>query len=57
MGFFHGEDAKRFWAPWDRVVEVAGDLMVPLGMHLERWRVAEFPTPEPLKEMGAEAIG
>ena len=33
---------------WDRVREVVGDLMIPLGLYPERYRVASFPTPEQL---------
>lgn len=33
-------------APWERVGEVAGDLMQPTDRYPERWRVREFPSRE-----------
>ena len=41
-------------AEWDRVVEVAGELMVPQGMYPERYRVAGFPTDEQLAALQSE---
>ncbi len=38
-------------APWERVAEVAGDLMEPTDYYPERWRVREFPTQERLDAM------
>ena len=38
--------------PWDRAVEVVGDLMKPMGMWPERWETLGFPNDEQLKEMG-----
>jgi uncharacterized protein YtpQ (UPF0354 family) len=35
-------------APWDRVKEVAGDLMEPLNMYPKRYKVERFPSPEQL---------
>jgi hypothetical protein len=40
-------------APWDRVVDVAGDLMEATRLYPERFRVAEFPTASQLAAMGA----
>jgi hypothetical protein len=37
---------------WQRVREIAGDLMEPLGMYPERYRVLEFPTSEQLAAIG-----
>lgn len=37
---------------WRRVLEIAGDLMVPLGMYPERYRVLEFPTAQQLAAIG-----
>ena len=31
-------------APWEKVVEAAGDLMTPMGMYPERYRVEAFPS-------------
>lgn len=45
------KDAKV--APWNRAVEVVGDLMQPLDIYPPRYRVEEFPTDEQLKAMGA----
>jgi hypothetical protein len=39
---------------WQRVRDVVGDLMQPLGMYPERWRVADFPTLEQLAAIGKE---
>jgi hypothetical protein len=36
---------------WDRVREVVGDLMEPLGFYPERYRVRSFPTSEQLREI------
>jgi hypothetical protein len=38
--------------PWQRVREVVGDLMQPLGMYPERYRVSEFPTEQQLAAIG-----
>jgi uncharacterized protein DUF1444 len=37
---------------WDRVRQVAGELMEPLGMYPERYRVLEFPSSEQLDAIG-----
>jgi hypothetical protein len=37
---------------WQRVRDVAGDLMEPLGMYPERYRVVEFPSSEQLAAIG-----
>ena len=47
--------APRF-AEWDRVVATANDLMEPLDMYPERYRVAGFPSEQQLVEMGAGPI-
>ena len=38
------------------VVEVVGDLMAPLDIYPQRFRVSELPTEEQLAAMGAEAV-
>jgi hypothetical protein len=38
-------------ADWDRVKEIVGDLMEPLGLYPERYRVRSFPTQEQLEEI------
>ena len=43
VAFMREPEGEPVMAPWDRVVEVAGDLMVPLDIYPERWRVMEFP--------------
>jgi hypothetical protein len=43
-------------ADWDRVVAAASDLMEPLDMYPERYRVAGFPSEQQLVEMGAGPI-
>lgn len=40
-------------ATWDRVQAVMDDVMHPVGLYPERWRVNTFPTPEQLEAMGA----
>jgi hypothetical protein len=47
--------APRF-ADWDRVVAEANNLMEPLDMYPERYRVAEFPSERQLADMGAGPI-
>ena len=49
-----GEDQEPVMAPWEKVVEIAGDLMTPMGMYPERYRVEDFPTAEQLAAMGNE---
>ena len=46
----HGQ--QPLMVPWDRALEVTGNLMEPMGMYPERWRVTEFPSNEQLKAMG-----
>jgi hypothetical protein len=49
-----GEGQPPIMAPWDRVVEIVGDLMTPMGMYPERYQVEEFPSAEQLAAMGNE---
>ena len=49
-----GEDQEPVMARWERVVEIAGDLMTPMGIYPERYRVEGFPTTEQLAAMGNE---
>jgi len=37
---------------WSRVHDIAGDLMEPLGMYPERYRVLDFPTSDQLAAIG-----
>jgi hypothetical protein len=46
-----------FMASWDKVQEVAGDLMTLTEEYPPRWLVEEFPTAEQLEAMGAERVG
>ncbi|MHB1035022.1 MAG: DUF1444 domain-containing protein [Pirellulales bacterium] len=39
---------------WDRAVETVGDMMEPMGMYPERYRVFEFPSDEQLNAMMSE---
>ncbi len=48
------EDQEPVMVPWERVVEVAGDLMTPMDIYPERYRVKEFPSAEQLAAMGNE---
>lgn len=52
---FMQEGKDPLMAQWDRVVEVVGDLMKPLDIYPERFRVSGFPTEEQLAAMGAES--
>jgi hypothetical protein len=36
-------------AEWDRVREVVGDLMEPIGLYPERYRVRSFPNPDQIE--------
>jgi hypothetical protein len=38
-------------APWEEVVQVAGDLLEPLDLYPERYRVRDFPGEEVLEEL------
>ena len=49
-----GEGHAPIMAPWEKVVEIAGDLMTPMGIYPERYRVEGFPTAEQLAAMGNE---
>jgi uncharacterized protein YtpQ (UPF0354 family) len=53
---FVRRDQSSFMVPWDRAVEVVGDLLEPLDMYPERYRVDGFPTEEQLKAMGGDAL-
>ena len=46
----HGQAPQM--VPWDRAVEVVGDMMEPMGMYPPRFRVKEFPSEEQLSTMG-----
>jgi hypothetical protein len=50
---FMQEGKGPLMAEWDRAVEVMGDLMEPLDIYPQRFRVSEFPTKEQLAAMGA----
>ncbi|MGA2257188.1 MAG: hypothetical protein ABSG53_21245 [Thermoguttaceae bacterium] len=39
-------------AEWEKVVDVAGDLMEPLDIYPPRFRVRGFPSDEQLAAMG-----
>ena len=52
IALMRDEDADPLLVDWDRVVEVAGDLMEPLDMYPERYRVAGFPDAEQLGLIG-----
>jgi hypothetical protein len=42
--------------PWEAIQSVCGDLMQPIGLYPERYRVIEFPTDEQLQAMSTRAI-
>jgi len=41
-------------ASWDRVEEIVGDLLEPLGIYPERHRARDFPSEEQIKSIKAE---
>jgi hypothetical protein len=49
---FSQQGQKPQMVPWDRAVEVVGDLMEAVDIYPPRYRVREFPTDEDLKAMG-----
>jgi hypothetical protein len=49
---FNGPEMKPTMAKWERVVEVAGDLMQPLDTYPPRYRVECFPSDQQREEMG-----
>jgi uncharacterized protein YtpQ (UPF0354 family) len=53
---FMGVGMTPRFADWDRVVAIANDLMQPMEMYPERYRVADFPNETQLADMGAKAI-
>lgn len=52
-----GEGQAPVMAPWEKVVEIVGDMMTPLGIYPERYRVEGFPTADQLAAMGNELEG
>jgi hypothetical protein len=48
IAFMPSPDESPLMTQWNRAVEVVGDLMEPLDMYPERFRVSEFPTEEQL---------
>ena len=50
---FMQEGKAPLMAAWDRVVKIMGDLMEPLDIYPQRFRVSEFPTEAQLAAMGA----
>ncbi len=51
---FMRQDTDPVIAAWDGVVKVVGDMMEPMGMYPERYRVSEFPTEGQLAAMGCK---
>ncbi len=49
---FQGAAETPVVATWEKVVEIAGNLMTPTDMYPERYRVEGFPTAEQLTAMG-----
>ena len=47
-----GEGQALIMAPWEKVAEIAGDLMTPMDIYPERYRVEGFPTEAQLAAMG-----
>jgi len=49
-----GEGQAPIMAPWEEVVEIVGDMLTPMGIYPERYRVDAFPTAAQLAAMGNE---
>jgi len=47
-----GEGQAPVMVRWEKVVAIAGNLMTPMGIYPERYRVEGFPTAEQLAAMG-----
>ena len=54
VALFDPETKRTRFAPWDRLVEVAGELMEPEDCYPPRWLVEDFPSEEQIAEAGAE---
>jgi hypothetical protein len=52
VGFVTAGNKVAGSAPWDRVREIAGDMMKPMGTYPERFKVRDFPSPKQLAAMG-----
>jgi hypothetical protein len=48
---------RSLWKASNRDIAVVGGMMQPQGLHLKRWRVADFPTEDQFGAMGAEEVG
>ena len=52
VAFMRNPDDQPRMIAWDQVVRVAGDLMEPLDIYPQRFRVSQSPTDDQLKAMG-----
>ena len=52
--FFYEEGREPVGTDWDRATAVVGDLMKPIGMFPERYRVFEYPTEDQFKAMSCK---
>ncbi|HEX7379509.1 MAG TPA: DUF1444 family protein [Pirellulales bacterium] len=56
--FLYARGSERRWVvTWDRLQEVAGQLMSPLDCYPPRWFVDAWPTDEQIEALGAEDWG
>jgi hypothetical protein len=49
----HGQQPQM--VPWDRAVEVVGDLMQAVDIYPQRWQVLDFPNDDQLRAMGGKS--
>ena len=54
VALFDPETKETRFARWDRLVEVAGELMEPEDCYPPRWLVGDFPSDDQIEETGAE---
>ncbi|MGO8752359.1 MAG: DUF1444 family protein [Thermoguttaceae bacterium] len=54
---FGSDNQEPVMAPWDKVVAIVGDLITPMGIYPERYRVQDFPSAEQLAAIGNELRG
>jgi uncharacterized protein YtpQ (UPF0354 family) len=54
---FGSDNQEPVMASWDKVVAIVGDLMTPMGIYPERYRVQDFPSAEQLAAIGNELRG
>jgi hypothetical protein len=56
IAFMRTPQDKPTLVAWDRAAEILGDMMTPMNIYPERYKVNGFPTDEQLTAMGAAAL-